>query len=75
MGGLDFYGDMTPRERELLDENMEIAAESRVLRKQLAEANAIQTQQATLIADLRAQLHAAGLVPAGQRWERIGVAA
>jgi hypothetical protein len=72
---LDIYGDMTPRERELLDDVTEIAAERDAMRRQLADAITTQTQLATLVSDLRAQLHAAGLEPVGQRWARIGVAA
>jgi phage/plasmid primase-like uncharacterized protein len=78
----DFYGELTPGEHELLADVTEIAAErdqyaaeAAGLRERLAEALAGQTQLATLVSDLRAQLHAAGLEPVGQRWARIGVAA
>lgn len=59
---------------QLAEELDQYASESAGLREQLASALTVNTEQASLIGALRAQLHAAGLVPAGSGW-RIGVAA
>lgn len=59
---------------QLAEEFDQYAAESAGLREQLAAATVTATEQAALIGALRAQLHAAGLNPAGSGW-RIGVAA
>jgi hypothetical protein len=59
---------------EVAEERDQYAAEARDMRERLAAANLTITEQSDQIAALRAQLHLAGMAPAGQRWQ-IGVAA
>jgi hypothetical protein len=59
---------------EVAEERDQYAAEARDMRERLALATLTVTEQGSLIAALRSQLHAAGIMPTGSGW-RIGVAA
>lgn len=77
----EFYDDIAPEiavyaadMAEIAQERDQYAAEARDMRDQLATANQTITEQGSLVAALRAQLHAAGIAPTGARWQ-IGAAA